>query len=164
VATSFSFDQTFAADPATVLAMLRNPDYVRLKGESTGGHDVQADVTEGADGTLVITSTRTMPANVPSYAQPFVGESITVTEVQTWTPLSPEGRASATVTVDFHAPLSYTGAITLEPGGEGTVLHNTGSFKANVPFVGGKVENVAREQTERYLAKEATVGAQWLAR
>lgn len=163
MATSFSYDQAFAADPTTVMSMLRDPSYVRSKGERTGGRDVQVEVVESPDGGVTITSTRTMPADVPSYAQPFVGDTLTVTEVQAWGPLSPDGVAEAAVTVDFHAPLSYAGRIVLEPAAEGTVLRNTGQFKASVPFVGGKVEGVARDQTERYLAKEATVGAEWLA-
>jgi hypothetical protein len=47
---------------------------------------------------------------------------------------------------------------------DGTRVSNSGSFKASVPFVGGKVERVAADQTERYLAKEVTVGSEWLAR
>lgn len=164
MATSFSYDQSFAAEPAIVMAMLRDPAYVRSKGERTGAHDVQVEVAEGPDGGVTITSIRTMPAEVPSYAQPFVGDTLTVTEVQAWGPLADDGTATATVTVDFHAPLAYNGQIALEPGPEGTVLRNSGQFKASIPFVGGKVEGVAREQTERYLAKEATVGAEWLAR
>jgi hypothetical protein len=105
-----------------------------------------------------------MPAAVPSYATPFVGDTITITEVQTWGPVQADGTASADVTVAFNSPISYRGTISLVPGGIGSVAHNTGDFKASVPFVGGKVERVAAEQTERYLAKEVSVAADWLTR
>ena len=42
-------------------------------------------------------------------------------------------------------------------------MNNQGEFKAGVPLVGGKVERVAAEQTERYLTKEMSVAAEWLA-
>lgn len=164
MATSLSFDQAFGADPVTVMTMLRDPAYVQAKAERTGGHDVIVDIADTADGGVVITSTRTMPADVPSYAKSFVGDSLTITEVQTWTPVAADGSARADVTVDFHAPISYVGTITMAASGDGTTLRNEGSFKASVPFVGGKVERVAAEQTERYLNKETTVGAEWLAR
>jgi hypothetical protein len=163
VATGMTYDQHFSADPATVMAMLRHPDYVRRKGERTGSTEVDVDVTESADGGVVITSTRSMPAEVPSYAAPFVGDSITITETQTWGPPAEDGSAEAAVTVVFDSPLAYRGRISLSPTADGVLLHNEGDFKASVPFVGGKVERVAAEMTQKYLAKEVTVGEEWLA-
>ena len=164
MATSLSIDQAFGADPATVMAMLRDPAYVQAKAERTGGYDVTVAVAENADGGVTITSTRSMPAEVPSYAKSFVGDSLTITEVQTWGPVAADGSAHADVTVEFHAPISYTGTITMTATADGTSLRNEGQFKASVPFVGGKVERVAAEQTERYLNKETQVGAEWLSR
>lgn len=159
-----SFDQAFPADPATVMAMLRDPEYVRTKAERTGGYDISVEVTDAPDGGVVISSTRSMPAEVPSYAKSFVGDSLTITEVQTWTAPALDGSASAQVTVQFNAPIGYRGTITLTPSADGTAVGNAGDFKASVPFVGGKVERVAADQTERYLTKEVSVGAEWLSR
>ena len=72
-------------------------------------------------------------------------------------------KATAQVDVSFNAPLAYRGQIALAPGGSGCVATNTGDFKANVPFVGGKVERVAEEMTRKYLAKESDVAREWLA-
>jgi hypothetical protein len=162
VATGLRYEQHFSGEPATVMAMLRHPDYVRKKGERTGATEVTVDVADSPDGGVVITSVRSMPAEVPSYAAPFVGDTITLTETQTWTPPAEDGSARAEVTVVFDSPLAYRGSIVLTPSPDGVVLHNEGDFKASVPFVGGKVEKVAAEMTEKYLAKEATVGAEWL--
>ncbi len=164
MATRLDFTQEFPGDPAAVLAMLRDPDYVREKGERTGSHDIAVEVTDTADGGCVITSTRTMPANVPSFAAPFVGDTITLTEVQTWGAPAADGSASAAVTVEFNSPIAYRGTIVLSVGPSGATARNEGEFKAGVPFIGGKVERVAAEQTERYLAKEVVVSAEWLAR
>jgi hypothetical protein len=164
VATRMSFEQTFAADPATVMALLSDAGYVQDKGERTGSFDVSVDITPTDDGGVVITSTRSMPAEVPSYAAPFVGDTITITEVQTWTPLDGGGTATAAVTVEFNSPLAYRGTIALSPSEAGTVALNEGEFKASVPFVGGKVERVASDMTQKYLAKEAKVAADHLSR
>jgi hypothetical protein len=158
-----SYVQEFPGDPESVRAMLRDPEYIQRKAERTGSFDIVVDVQDAADGGLVITCTRSMPAEVPSYAKAFVSDTLTVTEVQTWGPPAADGSATAEVTVSFNAPLAYRGQIALAPGGSGSVATNTGDFKANVPFVGGKVETVASEMTQKYLAKEATVAAEWLA-
>jgi hypothetical protein len=164
VATKLEYEQEFPADPATVLAMLRDPAYVQEKGERTGSHDITVDVTETEGGGVVIACTRSMPAEVPSYAAPFVGDSITITETQTWSALGADGSASATVVVEFNSPLAYSGTITLTAGGSGSTVLNEGAFKASVPFVGGKIERVAAEMTEKYLMKETAVGSDWLTR
>lgn len=163
MATTMSYVQEFPGDPESVRAMLRDPEYIQRKAERTGSFDIVVDVQDAADGGLVITCTRSMPAEVPSYAKAFVSDTLTVTEVQTWGPPAADGSATAEVTVSFNAPLAYRGQIALAPGGSGSVATNTGDFKANVPFVGGKVETVASEMTQKYLAKEATVAAEWLA-
>ena len=164
MATKLTYEQEFPADPTTVMAMLRDPAYVQEKAERTGSHDITVDVTETADGGVVIACTRSMPAEVPSYAAPFVGDTITITETQAWSALAADGSAHADVTVEFNSPLAYSGTITLSQGAGGSVALNEGSFKASVPFVGGKVERVAAEMTEKYLKKETTVGTEWLAR
>lgn len=163
MATRLEFQQQFPASAPTVLTMLRDPAYVLAKAERTGAFDIKVDVAEQADGSVVVTSTRSMPAEVPSYATAFVGEHLTITEVQTWSAPAADGAAHAEVTVDFHAPLTYRGTIDLSPGGSACTLDNRGEFKASVPFVGGKVEKVAAEMTQKYLAKETEVGTAWLA-
>ena len=61
VATKFEHEQSFTADPATVMAMLKDPAYVQEKGERTGSHDITVEVTDAPDGGVVISSTRSMP-------------------------------------------------------------------------------------------------------
>ena len=163
MATRFEHVQRFSGSPEAVMEMLRNPDYIRLKCESTGSLETTVEVADTADGGCILTSTRVLPAKVPSAAKRFVGETITVTEVQTWTPLS-GGSASAKGEVGFSAPLDFTATLTLAADGEETVVTTTGSFKAGVPFVGGSIESSAVDLTAKYLTVEETVGNEWLAR
>jgi hypothetical protein len=164
VSTTFEYEQAFPADIATVTTMISDPAYVQEKGQRTGSHDVSVEVVASDDGGFVITSTRSMPAKVPSFAAPFVGDTITVTEVQTWGPPADDGSASASVTVAFNSPIAYEGTIELTADGAATRAMNAGEFKAGIPFLSGKVERVAADQTERYLAKEVVVAEEWLAR
>jgi hypothetical protein len=164
VATKFEHEQQFSGDPAGVMAMLKDPDYINLKCDRTGSLKSDVDVADKADGGVILTCTRVLPANVPAAAKKFVGETITVTETQDWTPLAADGSASATGTVGFNAPLGFTATITLGPSGDGTLVRTSGSFKAGVPFIGGSIENSAAELTTKYLDVEQAVGNEWLAR
>ena len=164
MATKFEHDQQFAGDPAAVMAMLKDPDYIRLKCERTGSLKTTVDVAETADGGVVITCQRVMPATVPAAARRFVGETITVTETQTWTPQATDGTAAAAGNVAFDAPLLFIAAVVLAAAGDGTLVRTSGSFKAGIPFIGGTIESSAADLTTKYLNVEETVGNEWLAR
>ena len=144
--------------------MLKDPEFIRLKCDRTGSRETTADVQESADGGCILISVRVLPSKVPAAVAPFVGETITVTETQTWVAPDPDGAASATVAVDFGAPMTFTSTMTLVGSGAGTVVHTTGQFKSSIPFVGGKIEGTAKEQTEAYLEVEERVGNEWLSR
>jgi hypothetical protein len=164
VATKLDFEQTYSADPTTVMAMLKDPEFIRLKCDTTGSRKTTVDVEETADGGCILVSVRVLPAKVPAAAAPFVGETLTVTETQTWAAPDTDGSASATVAVDFGAPMTFTSAMTLTACSTGTVVTTIGLFKASIPFVGGKIEGAAKEQTEAYLEVEQRVGNEWLSR
>ncbi len=164
VATRLQHDQRFPSDPTTVMTMLRDPAFIELKCQRTGSLETTATIEDTADGGCVITSTRVLPSQVPAAARSFVGDTITVTEVQTWTAPGADGSATATVTVDFAAPMAFAGTLTMSPDGEATTVRTDGEFKASVPFVGKSIEKSVAEQTAKYLTVEETVGGEWLSR
>lgn len=161
MAKKFTHTQSFGSDPVSVFTMLRNPEYVQAKCAATGSLETTVDVSESADGSVTITSTRVLPADVPAAAKKFVGETISATETQEWSPAAVDGSRTATVGVDFSGPLSFSGRLALRPFGDGSEVVTEGSFKASVPFVGGTIESVAAEQTARYLGAEERVAAEW---
>lgn len=162
MATSFTHTQRYDADPATVMAMLRDPQFVELKCARTGSLETTASATDGADGGVTLVNTRLLPADVPGPAKKFVGDTLNVTETQEWSAAAGDGSRRAQATVDFGAPLVFTATMTLAPSGGGTEVTVDGSFKASVPFVGGTVEKSAAEKTHKYLDVEQAVGAEWL--
>jgi hypothetical protein len=162
VATKFHFEQAYGADPATVWAMLSDPAFITSKCERTGSRETTVDVTSADDGGATLTSKRVLPANLPSVAKPFVGDTLTVTEVQAWGPAASDGSRSGTTTVDFGAPMAFSATLTLVATADGSTMTTHGEFKASVPFVGGKIEKVAADETTRYLEKEQQVGQEWL--
>lgn len=162
MSTSFEYDQTFSADPAAVLAMLQDAEYVRKRSDETGSTDTTVEITGTPGGDCVVKTVRVLPA--PSAAKAFVGDTITVTETQNWSAPQGDGAVSATTTVDFGGPLSFTGTIAVSGSSSSTSVKTTGEFKASVPFMGSKFEKGGAEQTERYLKAEEKIGADWLNR
>ncbi len=164
MATSFDAQQTYPADPATVVALLRNPEFIREKLTRTGGQEPTVDVTDSPDGGFVITTTRKLPFKGPAAAAAFVGDTLNIREVQTWSALSADGHASGTIDLDFGAPITFKGTMAIAPGGDGTVVSSHGDVKAGIPFIGGAIESGAADQTRKYLAAEEKIGREFLAR
>lgn len=166
VPTTFEYTQNFVGSPAEVFSLLAREDFILAKCAATGSLSTQAIVSEvGENQVQTLTSIRVLPADLPAPAKSFVGDTITVTETQVWSAPDPDGGREAIVTVEFSGPMGFTGTIRLTPGqGNNTSITTRGTFTANVPFIGGKIEKVAAEQTQRYLSAEERVAGEWLAR
>lgn len=162
MATNIDFTQQFASTPAAVLAMLTDEEYATLRAERTGALSVTVDIEELDDGGVAMAIRRELPADVPSFAKSFVGDTLKVEETYAWPPAAVDGTCSAAFTAVFSAPIAFRGNVTIEAEGDGTVVRTHGEIKASVPLVGGKVEGFAKESMERYLRAEQKVGAEWL--
>lgn len=142
--------------------MMTDPDYVTERATKTGGSDVRVAV-DTAGGTTTINLDRHLPADVPSYAKSFVGETLEVHEEQIWTD-NGDGSHSGTMTIEFvGAPAGAKGTLELKPDGDGSVCLINAEIKSSVPLVGGKIEGVVAEQMARAIRKEEQVGHDWLA-
>jgi hypothetical protein len=166
VPTTFEYTQNFAGSPAEVFSVLAQEDFILAKCAATGSLSTQASVNEDTDSHVhTLTSIRVLPADLPAPAKSLVGDTITVTETQIWSAPDPDGARTATVTVEFSGPMGFTGTLELTPTQAGnTTITTRGTFTANVPFIGGKIEKVAAEQTQRYLSAEERVAGEWLTR
>lgn len=160
MATPLSSRLGFSTDPEGAFALVTDPAYVEEVAVATGGQDVEVAVTPDGSGGATVVSTRSLPADVPSYAKALIGESIRLTETRVIGPAAADGSRSGTVRVEFGgAPVSVDGTLALRPEAAGSAVVVDMSIKASVPFVGGKVERFCAEQIERALAKEEEVAA-----
>ena len=164
VATTLTYEQEFPADPTTVMAMLRDPAYVQEKGERTGSHDITVDVAETADGGVVITCTRSMPAKVPSYAAPFVGDTITITETQTWSAPAADGSAQRRRHRRVQLPARLLGHHHAVPGRRRLGRRQRGLIQGQRP-VRRRQGRAGRGRDDGEVPRQGDqVGAEWLAR
>ena len=161
MATSLKFEQCYPVDVTTIRAMVLNPDYIQGRAFAAGALTVDFSVDTEPNGQVTVVITRTLTSEMPAFAAAIVGETLTITETQVW---EPEflGQCFGNFSVAFSAPLTFTGSASITREGENTMVTTEGELKASIPFMGGKVENLAKEQTERYLRKEQEFALSWL--
>jgi hypothetical protein len=160
--TDFTQTQNFPTDPETLFKLLANKEFILAKCAATGSLTATASISPGPDGSMTLVSTRVLPADLPGPAKSLVGDTITVTETQVWTPADTNGSRTAQVSVEFSGPMKFEGRLQLTPTPTETTVTTTGKFTASVPFIGGKIEKVAAEQTTRYLNAEERVARERL--
>lgn len=161
MAKRFHATMHFPVAPDVVFAAQSDPHYVVWKHEHMAAFDVWAETEE--DGEHVrIRSGRRLPASIPSAAKPFVGDSITVEEVHTWSHPDADGTRHGTVTASFGgAPMSVDGTLGLRPHGASAVIDVVIHVKASVPLVGGKIEGFVGDMFMRALRREEQMAPTW---
>lgn len=168
MATDFEAKMTFGSSADDVFAMFCDPEYTKLRCAETGGSEIEVSSDVAEDGSAVLTMNRQVPAEVPSFAQSFVGETIEIDETHRWGPPEADGSRTADITCAFGGlPVGFNGQATLTDNGsaddsERTIFLLKASVKASIPFMGGKIEAVVRDQTLRLTAKENEVARGWL--
>ena len=154
--------QSFRATPLVIRSALTDEAFLTRRAELSGGQQVEVHVTTDAGGRTTTIVKRRLPAEVPAYARGLVSGAIELTEEQVWEPVGEAGCA-ATFEARFSAPMSATGQIELRPDAEhGTRLSNDITLRAGIPLIGGKLEALVAEQTERYLAFTKELLDEWL--
>lgn len=161
MATKMNYTQMYEADLATVRVMILDPEYIQARALATGAITVEHSIVAEPNGQVTATITRTLPSEMPAFALAIVGQTLTITETQIW---QPEflGQCLGDFSVTFSAPLTFVGSAAITTQADHTIVTTEGEFKAAIPFMGGKVENLAKEQTERYLRKEQEFAQTWL--
>ncbi len=146
----------FAADPATVHALLTNELFLSEVCLATGAvaHRVAASPTTTA-------VERTLPS--PSAVRRFTGETLTISEASQWGPPAADGSRTGTIRADvLGMPVTLTGELRLQPGGVGTELRYEGTLTVSIPLLGSHLEREAAPALLDALAVQEQVAARWL--
>lgn len=155
----------YQAEADVVFAMMTDHDYVSRKATAMGALEHDVSVSLQPTGGAVIRLERTMPAVVPDFVRPLVGQTIDVVQTDEWGAAAPDGSRRGRLTAQVsRAPVSLSGDIFLDPNGERGCVHRVSvEAKARVPFVGGRIEQAIGELILLAARKEEQVGGQWLA-
>ena len=138
-----------AADVEEVFAVLATEEHQLAKVASEVGRS-EASVTVSADGAARVRTSRSLPTrDMPSTVSSVVGDTLTVTEDQTWRPAAADGRRTAALALDVAgAPVRMRGTISLAPDAGGSLLDVDADLTCSLPFVGRKIEAAAKPTIE----------------
>ncbi len=156
----------YDAAPAAVFAMLADPDFQERKCAATGALDHEVEIEEYDDGSAAIRTTRTMPTDqVPDFVRTFVGQTLTVVQVDDWQAAGPDGAREGTTVVEIQgAPVRLAASMRLQPEGAGTRQTIDGDLKASVPLLGGRIEKAVEPALQAAIRVEQREGRTWLSR
>ena len=129
----------------------------------SGALSYEVLIEHAADGGARVQVQRVMAPQVPDLIRRFVGDSISVGQVEQWSAPGPTGVRTAVVNVTVKGqPASMTGSMVLSPAPGGSTELVTGEVKVAVPFLGRQVESEIVKVIEAALRIEQRVGQEWL--
>ena len=137
-----------------VLAMLNDPEFREQVASYQQAVRSSADISGNTARVEIVHGTE----QVPSFARKFVGDEIAIVQEETWTS---ETHADVLVTIPGK-PGDMTGTFDLAQVGDDVVETVLLTVKVNIPFVGGKVEDLIAGLITKALRAENEVGRKWL--
>lgn len=161
----FDAEIRYEADPQRTFDMLTDPAFLERVCVDNGAVEHSVSVEPAADGGVVITTVRVLPTkDVPPVVKGFVGETLTVTETDTWGPAGPDGSRTGSLTLDIQgAPVKLTGSLAFGGTADGASLERvSGELKAGIPLFGGQVEKAAEPAVRSAIRVKQRTAAAWL--
>jgi hypothetical protein len=142
-----------------VVAMLGDPEFREAVAGYQRAVRSSADVSGTGAGRTARIEIVHGTEQVPSFARKFVGDEISIVQQETWTT---DTHADVLVTIPGK-PGDMTGTLDLAQVGDDVVETVLLTVKVNIPFVGGKVEDLIAGLLSKAYRAENKVGLKWLA-
>ncbi len=129
--------------------------------QESGALSWDVSITPVGDGARVQVD-RVMPPEVPDFVKKFLGDTISVRQVEEWSGPAADGSRTATVKVTIKGqPASMTGSAALTPNGSGSKEVVEGDVKVAVPLIGRKIEPEIVKVIVAALKIEQRAGIDW---
>lgn len=147
-----------------VAAVFVNEDFQRHTSELVGGTLESFTIDGDVAGAFSTTSVRTLPTTrLPEIARKFVGERLTVTQLETWEAPAADGSRTSSISLKIAgAPLDVSAVQKLVTEGSGTRIDLEGSVTSSVPFLGGKIADAAEPIVSKALNIQSQQAQAWL--
>ncbi len=147
--------QDYDADPGRVFAMFCDQAWREETCRAMHAIDYSVSIERSGD-TVVVRTTRVLPAQVPEPAKSLVGDPLEIVQTESWT-AEPDGDGTRRAEVDLRIskqPASMTGTITLQPSGSSTRRTVTGDIRVKIPLLGRRIEPEIAKAIRAALEKE----------
>lgn len=154
----FDVEYAYACGPERLHETLTDRAHVEAKLAATGGGEI-VEI-----GPYRIETTREIAAPLPGFAAKLFGDTQHVRQVEEWTAPTPAEPAFVGTFTGTAAgtPVVVTGTLRIHPAADSCSLRIRGQVEAKVPFVGGKIAELVREQVVKNLDREHAFTATWL--
>jgi hypothetical protein len=148
----------FTAPPEAVFDATVDTAFQEAVCEATSLGDYTVDIRTEGDRTIVATQRHLPSDDLPSFARSFVGDHFVIQETQDWGPADADGTRVCDLRLHIAGtPLTLTGTITMRAGGPGTIETIDADLRANIPFLGGRIEQAASEPIRAAIEIEGEV-------
>ncbi|MDQ2837837.1 MAG: DUF2505 domain-containing protein [Actinomycetota bacterium] len=130
----------------------------------SGAISYEVSIAQNADGGARVQVDRVMAPEVPDFIKKFVGESISIRQIEEWGPPDAQGSRTASIKLTIKGqPATMVGSAVLAANGSGSKEVVTGDVKVAIPLLGRKIEPEIVKVIEAALRIEQRVGDEWVA-
>lgn len=157
---------TVPAPVDEVVSTFADEEFIRHVTRRAGATLESVDVDGDLGGQFAVTTVRAMSAErLPEIARRFVGASVRVTQVDSYSTPGADGVRVVRTEISVGAmPVSGTATQTLTPQAGATEVHVHCEVRSSVPFVGKKVAEAAEPFIGKALSLQSREAEAWLAR
>lgn len=152
--------------PAAVIATLADRDFAEHLTGLVGGELKSFEVAGDTAAAFTLTTVRNLPTDrAPEIARKFVGQSVEVTQVESWSAPAVDGSRDATIKVTVGSlPVSVSGTESLRATEAGSALGLEATVSSSIPFVGPKIAAAAEPYISKALSLQGAKVASWIER
>ncbi|RAX50676.1 DUF2505 domain-containing protein [Arthrobacter sp. AQ5-05] len=164
MALNATTDLTHAPD--AVIATLADRDFAEHLTGLVGGELKSFEVSGDTAAAFTLTTVRALPTDrAPEIARKFVGQSVEVTQIESWSAPAADGSREATLKVTVGSlPVSVSGTESLKATDAGSALGVEATVSSSIPFVGGKIASAAEPFISKALALQGAKVSSWIER
>ncbi|WP_411732500.1 DUF2505 domain-containing protein [Paeniglutamicibacter sp.] len=164
MALNATTDLTHAPD--AVIATLADRDFAEHLTGLVGGELKSFEVSGDTAAAFTLTTVRALPTDrAPEIARKFVGQSVEVTQIESWSAPAADGSREATLKVTVGSlPVSVSGTESLRATEAGSALGVEATVSSSIPFVGGKIASAAEPFISKALSLQGAKVSSWIER
>lgn len=161
---ALSASTTLPYDVATVTDVFTDEAFLKHTSEHVGGELKSLTVDGDTSAAFTLTAVRTLPTTrLPDFARKFVGDSLTVTQVENWSAPLADGSREAKVSMSVAgAPVNVDAVQRLIAEGTSTRVDVEGNVTSSIPFMGAKIAAAAEPYIGKALNIQAAEAKNWL--
>lgn len=166
---SLTATATIDAPVETVVAAFADRDFQEYAGNAAGGSLEDFRFDGEATGPFTVVVTRAVSEDrIPDIAKSMIRGRVLLTQEERWSGPAADGARTAEVTIGFGSlPLSISGTEALTPsGGDGvgetTTLTIEGELTSSIPFLGGRIAQMAQPAIAKAVQLQADAVARWI--